>query len=292
MANMDLNFGLRVGYSYKDAYINTVGLSAINGIAETIILQRLQNKPYTFMGNILAATILNLGSETGIATNTRNEFAKSRNVVIPDVIMSMPLAEINTLIVEVHRRLWKQIALNQVGVCKFCGKSFEEDIDLSRIDYSPADLERLENEDNDFSKVLIEVGYDFMAAKLPNGNLAPAAQYDGFYDNMVFRAPTLRDAIKYQSDADNTVVFYRKIALDCLLSVTNSTTGQELPVKLVKERGLKFFDIELGKKDLEAIRTAIRDHVPTMPFYYLTDCPCPQKKEIPVSFEGSNFFSE
>ena len=115
------------------------------------------------------------------------------------------------------------------------------------------------------------------------------------YNRMTFRAPLLRDAIKNERKFSDSIGFWRCIAKDCLLrveSVEDGTVTSVLPTEFHTYYGMKLYDEYLSGKDLKAIRSALTEYLPTLPFAYYDRCGCDEQREIPYSMEASSFFSE
>jgi hypothetical protein len=293
---MNLKFKLPIGYSYEDGYVQDVSLLRINGAAEKIILERLPDQPYTWMGNVVACCIKEIGG-TRVGAAMREEYLSDNAVTLPKEVLRLSIADINTCLVEIHRILWAEHVKNQESQCKYCGKVFITDIELSKIKMAAENVALLEKRD-DWRELVCDLpeGFEYEIKKMAEGVQHPFDAFNGVtFNQFIFRMPTLADAIKYESYSADTVDFWRRIAASCLIKILkvdeNGEVQGELPPKAFRPLGIKLFDEQLFKKDLSEIRSILRDYSPTLPFFYEEKCPhC--KKQTAVSIEGSSFFSD
>jgi hypothetical protein len=290
-----LNVELKIGYTFNETPINHVTLMEINGVAEKIFSEKHSGKPYTYMGYILCGGIKSLADKFMVAEKSRKDHFKSGSITIPPVILAMPLCEVNNLLVEIHRKLWKSEYKNQETVCKYCGKLGLVDVDLDKIKLSEEAEEKLQEKES-WARLVVTLkkGFNYVAPKLPNGADSPFSHYSGVYNTITLKLPKLSDMIRHEDYADDEVTFWQKVSLDCITGVEEVSEDGEVIRELPKEcwvpMGVKIYEYIL-REDAAKIREAIRDEVPTLPFYYLDKCPCPQKRMIPISMEGNNFFS-
>ena len=148
--------------------------------------------------------------------------------------------------------------------------------------------------------------YDYITVDLPEGFEAPdipkltdKPEYQGvtdvIYNRFVFRVPTLGDAIRQERHFSDSIGFWRRIGMDCLVAIQHVEDGEvtdTLPQEFHTWYGLKIFNEYLMSKDLREIRNALIDYLPTLPFAYYEPCGCDEQREIPMTMEASNFFSE
>ena len=148
--------------------------------------------------------------------------------------------------------------------------------------------------------------YDYITVDLPEGFEAPIIPKltdkpefmgvtDIVYNRFVFRVPTLGDAIRQERHFSDSIGFWRRIAMDCLVAVQHVEDGMvtdTLPSEFHTWYGLKIFNEYLMSKDLREIRNALIEYLPTLPFAYYEPCGCDEQREIPMTMEASNFFSE
>lgn len=293
----ELSFELPVGLTLRGENYKNVELLRTNGVAEKIFLTKIAEKPFTWQGNVLAAGIKSIGP-IEIGVEVRKKYLEDNSVTIPEAILKLPLAEVNTLLVEIHRRLWKSFIPKQEIICKYCGKKLVADIDLDKIDFPEEDMERFHN--------MTETEYELLCVDLEDGwqplpipKITGRPEYAGItdtcYNRFVFRVPTLEDAIRQERHASDSIGFWRKVAMDCLVDVQYIENGElkdSLPEELRMGYGLKIFNEYLTARDLRAIRTALTEHLPTLPYAYYEVCGCDQQREIPMVMEASSFFSE
>ena len=199
---------------------------------------------------------------------------------------------------DIHRTVWKNLLKKQEIICKHCGSLITIDIDLDRIVMTEEDQKLLDSR-TDWSTVEVNLpaGYDFVSPSVAgDATKRPYADLEGHtFNHMIFRTPTLRDAIKNEKYYADTITFWRRIAYDCLqtfdeIDENGRPTGFEMPTALLSQLGMKLFDSILFSEDLDAIRKGIRDEVPTLPFWYDEECPtC--RQSTPVAMETTDFFS-
>lgn len=294
MSNM--SFELPIGVKYQDQIEKSVSLMKVNGYAEKMFTDKNPKKPYTWMGTLLSGAINKLGP-VALAKEARDEYAESDEVTLHHIIKSMTLADVNTCLVEIHRRLWEDIIPNQECMCKYCGERFKETVDLNKINFFEEDLVALEAGASDFQSIVVKLkdGLVWKAPKSPDGKgKGLFEEFNGVnFDTFEFRSPTLGDAIRSEKNHKDDIVFWRRIAFDCLTKVTSSEDNVELSPEAYRSLGLKLYNELLGGRDLKKIRKSLRETLPTLPFYYETVCHNKTCKELtPISVEGNAFFSE
>lgn len=288
----ELPTGLRLnGEVHKD-----VELLKTNGVAEKIFVKKLSDKPFTWQGNIVSAAVKRIGT-VEIGSEVRKKYLEDGSVTIPMAVMKLPLAEVNTLLVEIHRRVWENFIPKQEIICKNCGRKLIVDIDLDKIDYLPEVKEKMQSPEMDFEHIIVNLRDGFIPPVLKG--LTDKEQYAGLTDiefnRFVFRVPLLEDAIRQEKYFSDSINFWRRIAMDCLISIERVDEDGEVLETLPKEfhtwYGLKILNEYLSGKDLKAIRSSLMEHLPTLPFAYTEPCPyC--ELETPMVMEASNFFSE
>lgn len=288
----ELPIGLRVnGETHKE-----VELLKTNGVAEKIFVKKLAEKPFTWQGNIVSAAVKRIGS-IEIGSEVRKKYLEDGSVTIPMAVLKLPLAEINTLLVEIHRRVWVSFVPKQEVICKYCGKKLVADIDLDKIDYLPEVKERMDTL-MDYDHIFVDLRDGFTPPVIPK--ITDKEEYLGITDiefnRFVFRVPVLEDAIRHERHFSDSIGFWRRIAMDCLLAVEKVDSDGNVIDTLPKEfhtwYGLKIFNEFLSGKDLRSIRNGLIEYLPTLPFAYYEPCGCDAQREIPMTMEVSNFFSE
>lgn len=293
---------LPAGVNYQGTLHTEVEFLKANGIAEKVFTKKFSDKPYTWQARVVSVGVKRIGT-IAIGVGVREEFIKSGDFTIPDAIMQLPMAELNTLLVEVHRKLWQAEIPKQEFICKFCSKKLENTIDLNKIDYSEEDKKFLETHTKeDLTKILVYLKDGFEIEEIKElSTREDFIPYKGFvFNKLTFRLPLTRDAIAHEKYAEDTVDFWRKIGLDCLEKIESVEEGDtvnekmlaELPANTKHFLGQRLFDFYLSSEDLRRIREEITEYVPTLPFYYLDECPCERRLQIPHVMEASGFFSE
>lgn len=295
-----LTFALLIGVYHQNRVLKDIELLKTNGAAEKVFGQKLPEKPYTWMGNVITIATKTIGDiEVGAAA--RKEYATEESVTIPAVVKDMYLADVNSMLLEVHRRVWKNELKNQEVICKFCTKGMVCNIDLNKISASEEDLEKLEARTEwDFLTVDLKDGFEFDSPTIKGTNQKKYEAEDGqTFNRFIFRIPRLRDAIANEAYVDDTVMFWRRMAADCIVraeKVVKDENGEEtVELTLGREAltfyGLKLYNEFLYNEDLSNIREALREEVPTLPFAYKDECPCEMRRSVPVTVEASSFFS-
>ena len=291
-----LELELPIGYKVNDIYTREVVLAQSDAIAEEVFTKKSAEKPYSWIGKVLTIDIGTIG-DAKVAEFARQEYLKSKSVTIPHVIKQMPLADANSMLLEIHRRLWKNEVKNQEIICKYCSTKVLADIDLSQAKFDEEDRAKLENKP-EFSEIIcdlpVEVSFDPHFIKV--SSLKQYADMEIRYNRIVFRVPTLGDAIKSETYHNDNLVMWRRIALDCIVAIQKVVDGkvvEEFPIEALHGMGLDFYKYAgLGAlNNLKAIRTAVQEELPTMHFSYTAECPCDRRMEIPMAMEASNFFS-
>ena len=293
----DLKFELQYGVTLEGKRETAVELLRTNGIAEKVFVDKFSEKPYTWMGTVISAATKSIGNEH-IGMSARKEYLETGNITIPQAIQKMSLGELNTMIVEVHRRVWKSLLPEQETVCKYCGSKSIMQIDLDKIEYSEKSLKDfniLRDKEDESVTINLPEGFEFMSPKKYGTQDLAYPEYDGMtFNRFKYRVPVLEDAIRSEKSHRESVDFWRRIAFDCFISAEVVEKGEvvaEIPKSVMTSFGLSLYNEMLYSKDLSAIREGLRECIPTLPFFYEDTCTsC--KRETPVTMEPSNFFSE
>lgn len=296
---MSLIFDLPAGINIGGKIQKEVELLRTNGVAEKVFTKRIPEQPYTWQARILSVAIKRVG-DIFIGQGCREEYLKNGDFEIPAVILDMTLADLNTCIVEIHRKVWKHLLKKQDFICKFCTKQLKGEVDLNNIDYSKEDKEFLKTEP-DLSKILVYLKYGFDVAE--TRELGSRDDYQVFRGQLVnkltYRPPTVRDAIRNEPYAEDEIMFWRRLAFDCLQKmeiVENGDTPEEkvvdeLPSSANTFLGLNLYENYLDAADLLNVREEMQEFIPTLPFYYEETCPCDKRLKVPYVMEASGFFS-
>lgn len=289
----ELTFNMHVPFMYKGERLSEITLLKTNGIAEEVFGKRGSEKPYTWIGNVITVSTAAIGSHK-IGADAREEFEKDKVITIPSVVKAMPMAEANSMLVELHRRIWKDIIPDQSILCKVCGKTLNADIDLNKIDLTDKNKQKLASVAGDTIELIqcvLEDGSELWSIIEHMKKTQAYPELEGkVFKEFTFRVPTLGDAIRHESYTSDNIMFWRRIAGDCIVSIKDSE-GLEFPVDLFQLNALKAFRNYFTTEDLGKIRQCLVSEVPTMPFSYEEECPCPMTKTIPYSMEASDFFS-
>lgn len=285
-------FELPIGVVLGGETHKVVELMKSNGVAEKIFTKKISDKPYTWQGNILSAAIKSIGG-IEIGAEVRKKYLEDGVVTIPSVILDLTMAEVNTLIVEIHRRVWQNELPKQEVFCKHCGRKMVVDIDLDRIDYSEESKREIENLQM-MGPAPIVVNLKDGFEPTPIGKITEKPEYSwitsSVFTRFTFRYPTLRDAIENERYYSDNIDFWRRVALNCLISI-ETENGDVLPSEFHTFYGLKIFLEYLSVRDLKNIRNSLIEALPTLPFAYEDTCPhC--ERETPFIMEASSFFSE
>lgn len=287
----ELPFGLTInGETHKE-----VELLKTNGVAEKIFLKKLSEKPFTWQGNVISAAVKRIGN-IEIGAEVRKKYQEDGAVTIPWTVLELPLAEVNTLLVEIHRRVWVSFIPKQEVICKYCAKKMMVDIDLDKIDYFPDQKEDMDNL-VDYQYMVVDLVDPLMLPRIPKITDREENSWitETPFNRMTFRVPTLKDAIRNERHYSDSIGFWRRIGMDCLVSVEEVVDGvvkETLPKEFHTYYGLKIFNDCLMGEDLRNIRGKLIEYLPSLPYAYYEMCACDRQEEIPMIMEASSFFSE
>lgn len=277
--------------------LKEVELLEIDATCEEAFTRRKPDSPYTWMGEILTLAISKFG-DAQIAAKARRRYAKGEPVDVHPLIDTIPVADVNTLLVEIHRKTWQRFISNQECLCKYCGSHFVRDIDLDKLTMSEENAEKLE--DPEFNPFEITVALNqpitFDSPKVGNSDIPAFPEVDGLdITTFVFRMPTLKDARKHEKVVSNEVKFWRAIAQECLSGIKseNPDTGDSVDFPAQAVEGLRrkiFLSLSRTSNDTKKVRDALRN-LPTLPFSYREECPdC--FRLTPIAMEGNAFFAD
>lgn len=290
-----LFFELPTGLRLNGEVHKNVELLKTTGVAEKIFTKKLPEKPFTWQGNVVAVAVKSIGN-IEIGADVRQKYLSNGSVSIPMAVLKLPLAEINTLLVEIHRRVWVSFIPKQEIICKYCGKKLIADIDLDKIDFLPETKEMMDTI-TDYEHIVVDLKDGFIPPVLPK--ITDKEEYLGIteteYNRLVFRVPLLEDAIRQEKYFSDSIGFWRRVGMDCLLSVERVEDGEVkdvLPKEFHTYYGMKLFNEYLSGRDLREIRAKLIGYLPTLPYAYYEVCGCDEQREIPMVMEASNFFSE
>jgi hypothetical protein len=292
-----LSFELPIGVKYQGVHHKQIELLKTNGVSEKVCTAKYPEKPYTWMGQVISVATKRIG-DIEIGQKARREYLDDETVTIPPIVKAIPLAEVNTLLVEIHRRVWQSKMKDQEVSCRYCMREVVMDIDLDRLEFDEeSQAEILAEKDWDQIICNLPDGFEFVSPTYYNSSKKGYEEYNGLvFNRFIFRTPTLQEGLNNEKYVDDQIVFWRRIAFDCLVAVQKiSEEGHlevEMPVEVARLYGMKLYNEILSSADLKKIRHDLRESIPTLPFTYKEECPCERKKEIPVVMEATNFFSE
>lgn len=290
-----LYFELPIGLRINGEVHKNVELLKTNGVAEKVFVKKIAEKPFTWQGNVVSVAVKSIGN-IEVGSEVRRKYLEDGSVTIPTPILKLPLAEINTLLVEIHRRVWLSFIPKQEVICKYCGKKLIADIDLDKIDYLPETKEMMDTVTN-YETLVVDMKDGFVPPVLPK--ITDKPEYLGItdteYNRITMRIPLLEDAIRHEKYFTDSIGFWRRIALDCLISIQRVVDGQvvdTLPTEFHTYYGMRMFNEYFTGRDLRSIRSMLTEYLPTLPFAYYEPCGCDEQRDIPMTMEVSNFFSE
>lgn len=291
-----LHFELPVGLQLNGEVHKEVELLTTNGVAEKVFLKKSSEKPFTWQGNVVSIAVKRIGG-IEIASECRKKYLEDNSVTIPPSVLALSLADINTLMVEIHRRVWESVLPKQEIICKYCYKRLIQNTNLNKTVMLPETVEKISDIKFDYAKLSATLKDGFMPPPIPR--LTDKEEYAGITDivfnTFTFRPPLLSDAIRNEAYASDSIGFWRRIAMDCLIGVER-VEGEEvldsLPREFFTYYGLRIFNEYLSAKDLKSVRAILTEYLPTLPFAYYDVCGCEEQREIPMMMEASSFFSE
>lgn len=288
---------LHIGVMTNDGMVvKDYRLLRTNGIAEKVFIDKNSTKPFSWLANVLSVALDSIG-DTRIGGKVRAEYTSSGgSIEVPNIVKRIPLNDTNTLLVEIHRKVWKNLLREQDCVCKWCGQPMVLDIDLNRIEMREKDLPKLEK---DWHKIIINlpVGWEFTGVRVAGTNTIRYEEYVGeTFNQFEFECPLLQHAIANEKYCTDDVEFWRRIAFDCLRGIRSvDADGKliaEFPMEALGVIGRKLFDEYLYGEDLMEIRRVLREEPPSLPFYYEEECANAScRKMTPVTTEANSFFS-
>lgn len=294
-----LSFDLNIGYPVNNVYSRDVVLLISNSVAEEVFTAKIPEKPFTWIAQAISIATATIGG-VEVGAECRSQYLKNKSFTIPKVILDMPFADGNSMLLEIHRRVWEDVIPRQEIACKYCTKRFTDDIDLSRICLSEETIEKI-MENPEWAGLMCDLddGFtfaDFIARMGSNGKIKEKfeAYADIKYNRVLFRIPTMRDAIKHEAYANKQIDFWRRVGFDCIIALQEvdekGDVVSSFPIDELAWVGLKIYDL-MTAPDLKKMRSTLIDELPTTPFRYLDTCPCDLKRDIPKAMEVSRFFS-
>lgn len=269
-----------------------------NGVAEKVYSNKNNAKPYTWMSQTLAIAIDHIAGVPVGGACRQQYIRQGGSFDVPSIILSISIADAASMLVELHRQVWKNLIPRQDTMCKYCGTKMTIDIDLDRISLDAEDIKKVDSNWHNI-EIVLPIGWTFKGLQVIGQQQEDLyADYKGtVFNNFSFRTPTLGDAIRNEKHYSDTIPFWRRIAYDCLLDVravdaSSHSVLAELPRSVLDIVQLKLFDEYLEFSDLDIIRSTLREGPPSLPLHYLEECVNPLcKMETPVTIEANSFFS-
>jgi hypothetical protein len=285
----NMTFQLGIGVKHDGKILKSGTLLRANGLAERVYADKSIG-PNEWSAKVLAISIAEIGG-VPIAAQCRKDLLENDSFIVPQIVYDIPLVEVNSLLLEIHRKCWKPILYDQLVICNLCGKDFKEDLNLNKMGYEDAALKQLEfgdKESHDWFTLTANLLEGFTIEQ--KGSLFAEDFVGRTVTSMTFDLPLLSHSIAHQDVQASEVLYWRKIAFDCW---NGGLLDNGVPIPLVELKsayGMRLFDLMLDSVDLDVIRKALRDYTPTPVFEYMAECVCPKKKMVPMTMGVSSFF--
>lgn len=294
MSKLGLKFDLNIGLKVGAEHVKEVVLLPSNSVAEEVFTKKLAQEPFTWIANVIAVAVGSIGN-TSVADAVRQEYFKTGRVTVPHIVKQITFADANSLLLEIHRRVWQNEFKAMETMCRFCSKSIAVDIDLDNIKLTE-EQERLLETSEVFDAIVVDLdAFDIDALLKDSKNEEISSLAGTKWNRFVYRIPTLGDAIKNQEFFDRNIELWRRIGADCLIGVQKvNEEGEvvtELPDNYLRFLGIKMYR-DMTANNLKKIRHSLREELPVLPFAYMDDCACDRMMKIPYTVESSGFFSE
>ena len=271
----DKKFYLPIGFKHNGVDIVELPIAETNSAAEKIYTKKpSQANLHTWFGQVIASSVESIGGEP-----ISSEFLKAEHdkKVVPASVLSIPLIDCGSLLIQIQRECWESSIKDQKFKCTQCGGNLTAEIDINLIPVPKSETGKA------IESYSIELDKEYVI----ESELEQMKDYVGYkFTHLEFRVATLRDAIKYQEVSKDEVLFWRKIAYETLVSIYY--IGEEgesvnVPDGYLSRRGQLFFDKDLSSKTLKAIRSGMQKTLPSAKFFYEEDCP--------LCFEKTPFFA-
>ena len=242
---------------------------------------------YTWFADVICASISYIGDEP-IAEPFLTSMAKGKRVH-SELILKLPLSEVGNLLVQIQRECWQDIIKDQQTLCKWCG----DQITIPEVDLNKITIPVLETGYPEFITV------DISNTKMETSGIEAIKELSGqVFNRMSFSLPTLGDAIRHESVGADDILFWRKIANDCLRQIEYAPVSPEDPLsaqifnkQYISLRGTLIMSRDLNTKDLKKVRDRLQNALPSANMYYDDTCPCPKKRTMPYFVVPGDFFS-
>jgi hypothetical protein len=280
-------------FEYNGETVTEARLSRINGLREEIMSKKGQ-RPYSWIARILSVAVDTLGSKS-VSPAVLEDYIKTKNVEIPDIVKKMSIAESSTFMVEIHRRLWQAEFKEQRITCAQCTKEFSATVNLNKLEMKPEDKVYLESVGG---QVIKELKANFAnPVPLQFSDKSSFAKYNGlFIKSITYRVPELRDAINNETILveDSRLAFWRGVAKDTQTSAELCNESGEVIDTLDKEVlyaiGSDLYEKLLDRVDVKEVRETLENTLPSLPWLYEDICGCMLEKKVPYVIEAEAFF--
>jgi len=167
------------------------------------------------------------------------------------------------------------------------------DIDLDKVQMSDEDLEKA---DKGIDHLQYKLKTPFVYHVRNDMEKRDFGDYDGKgYNFLEFRIPLLGDALRNEKNYKDSILFWRKIALDCLTRVCSWTRREKLLMnfllRLLDSLDYLFLIILLMEKTLKEFGMFCgKNYLPFLSCMMNGVFPC--NRITPVTIEPSSFFSD
>lgn len=242
----------------EDGVLRELPIAPTTGEAEKVFTKKPNNQTlYSWFGRIVSAAVESID---GVPVSV--PFLKDATKQIPDAVKNLTIADVGSLLIQIQRECWQPVIENQQIKCTSCGANLSTDVELHRIEVEvPEEVHPFD--------VKIALGSRY---KVVTG-LEAYSEYEGkTYDTATFRAPTLRDALKYEKIAQDEVNFWRRISLDCLLELSDSESGEVLGMDFINKRGMVLMNKDWNTITLKNVRFKLQTSYPSAKFFYEDEC--------------------
>lgn len=273
---------LPVGVEVDGKPVFEAPLAQTGGDAEKVYKSPVSSASlYSWFGRTIAVSLHSLGGVPVSEPFIKNSMESGE---IPTIIQAISLFDVGSLIVQIQRECWQDIIKDQQIICKWCGKDITTDVDLKKLQVPEPTGELIK-------EIIVKLPEVY---EIDGHGIEAFEGFKGYkYNHLIFRVPTLADALRHERISDDDILFWQKIAMDCLKGFFYEE-GEEkefVPEGYATRRGMLLFNKDFSTKTLKAIRDRLQAGLPSVKFYYEGECPCPRKRIIPYFTEVSNFFS-
>lgn len=274
-------FYLPIGYKYNGTNIIDIDIAETGGEAEKVYTKKpSQTNVYSWF-----AKVISVSSERIADKAVSEDFIKSKDEEIPEIVKQIPLIDAGTLLIQVQRECWEDKISEQEIKCRNCGTRLVAEVDLNKIEIPNSD--NSEREPMEYYEVKLPRTYTIST------DIEQLKEYDGLKFNYLrFRVATLGDAIKHEKVSKDEVLFWRNIAFDTLTGLFykgDDGVVDEVPNRYISLRGKQLFTKDFNTKTLRDVRKGMQTTLPSAKYFYNEECPeCGQ--ETPFFASVGHFF--